>query len=233
MGRKGDEYRVDLVGFDVETTGLRPGDRVVQIGVVGYKLDGTARWRWERLLNPGTIDWGDPGTAEACRVNGVTPACLVGAPSFCEVAGEVVSLLACAPRVCSHNLTFDLYCLVGELCRGGAQVELPFNSAWCTMILDYGRALERWGEAADSLSYSLAACCARRSIPIRPVLAVGLHDGLHTAAFDADCAAKLWLDIASEREPTREELLRASVAWRQRLERKRAERKRQQTVATT
>ena len=87
--------------LDVETTGLDAMNcRILEIAVV--QVDGgliTAEW--STLVDPGTADVGPT------RVHGITPEDLVGAPSFGQVAGDLLELLTDRIPV-AHNAPFDV-----------------------------------------------------------------------------------------------------------------------------
>src|SRR5690606_6198929 len=70
----------ELVAIDVETTGLFPGghDRVVELAIVRFTIDGEVLDEYETVLNP-SRDLGPQ------RIHGLTMAELVHAPSFEDV----------------------------------------------------------------------------------------------------------------------------------------------------
>lgn len=94
---------------DVETTGLRTRDRVVEIAIRRVDSQGRAVSTFESVLDPGR----DPGptwlhglTSEQCR----------RAPRFCDVAGEIHRLLVGTVLV-AHHLRFDWAFLRREFAR--------------------------------------------------------------------------------------------------------------------
>lgn len=98
--------------LDVETTGLSPwfGDRICEIAIVrcdGEKIVET----FDSLLNPER-----PISPGAARVNGLKDADLKDAPTFVDIAEQVVRLVRNAVIVC-HNIPFDLGFLSSKLER--------------------------------------------------------------------------------------------------------------------
>jgi len=103
-------HEAPLAFLDVETTGLWPdqGDRVVEIAVVRTQgLSEVARF--DTFINPQRPL--DPG---AMRINGITPAMVVGAPTFSDTLSRLLPLLKDVILVC-HNAPFDLGFLEAEL----------------------------------------------------------------------------------------------------------------------
>jgi len=112
---------------DVETTGLFPGghDRVIEIAVVRVTPDGTVLDEYCTLINPGR----DVGPT---HLHGIRAGDVLHAPTFGEVAGDLIALLSGAVFV-AHNASFDLRFLRAEMTRAG--YELPEFPALCTMRL--------------------------------------------------------------------------------------------------
>lgn len=157
---------------DVETTGLSPWrhDRIVEIAVVLLGADGGVREEYETLVNPGR----DIGPTS---IHGITACDVVDAPSFADIAGDVVALLRHAHVLAGHNVSFDRNFLIGEFERLPAPFpELPLL---CTC-----RQLGR---------QNLAACCEELGI----VLDDGA-DGFHSALFDARATARIVARLLEE-----------------------------------
>lgn len=160
--RGGDLEQFGLAAVDVETTGLFPGahDRVVEIGVVLFTLDGARQGEFESVLNPGR----DLG---AQHIHGLTMADLVHAPTFADVSGALVNLLR-ERIVVAHNASFDVGFLEAEFRL--ASIETPPLPHLCTMRLVAGGASGR----------RLSDLCARLGVE---------HRERHTAIGDARAAA--------------------------------------------
>ena len=119
---------VDFVVVDVETTGLSPafGDRVCEIAVVHLRGD-TELATFNSLVNPGR-----PISPGAAAVNGITPAMVATAPSFQEIAPEIVRWIAGRVFV-AHNAPFDLGFLAAEFQR--LRTPLPVTQVVDTLAL--------------------------------------------------------------------------------------------------
>lgn len=100
--------------LDVETTGLSrsAGDRVCEVACLRLR-SGQELGQFASFVNP-ECDLG----VEAARVNGITPAMLVGAPRFAAVVEPLLSLMSGAVLV-AHNAPFDVGFLAAELGRAG------------------------------------------------------------------------------------------------------------------
>jgi DNA polymerase-3 subunit epsilon len=126
---------------DVETTGLRHTDRVVEIAIVTLDHTGAVRDEFETLVNPQR----DAGPA---WIHGLTASMLTDAPTFADIAAAVATRLDGAVVV-AHNIPFDTRMLGYELHRTGIPVD--------------------WGTGLDTLSVTrrkLAAACAAQSITL-------------------------------------------------------------------
>jgi DNA polymerase-3 subunit epsilon len=114
--------------IDLETTGLSPwrNDRIVEIGVVLMSLNGQTHTEYETLINPNR----DLGPS---RIHGIFAADVVRAPTFADVAGDVLELLTGADIIAGHNVSFDRNFLVKEYERLG--VKIPEIPLLCTCQL--------------------------------------------------------------------------------------------------
>jgi len=87
----------DPLFLDLETTGLKKIDHVVEVGII----DADGRVLFSSLVNPGC-----PIPAEASEVNGVTDADVADAPAWPEVLPLLRRLLA-SRVVVAHNAKFE------------------------------------------------------------------------------------------------------------------------------
>lgn len=150
---------------DFETTGILPSHhhRVVEIGITHVENDGSISGRWETLINP-QRDLGPQS------IHGIRGADLIDAPTFEDVAADVLQLLRDRTFV-AHNASFDLRFLVSEFSRSG----LYFGDSVphiCTLTL--ARSLGVPGRGA------LDTCCAHYGIPLVDAHTAGA-DSLATA----------------------------------------------------
>jgi len=152
--------------LDVETTGLRAQghDRIIEIAVV--RMDDTYRSieEWVTLVNP-ERDLGP------ISIHGVTGRDVAGAPTFAEIAGDVLERLADAV-VAGHNVRFDLAFVRAEIRRIG--YELPPADGLCTLALGSSLGFD--------LARSLGPCCQQVGVA---------YQGSHSALGDARATAGL------------------------------------------
>jgi DNA polymerase-3 subunit epsilon len=101
------------VAIDLEMTGLDPAiDRICEIALVrGH--DGVIDDRWSTLVDPGV-----PVHADAHKLHGLGDAELAGAPTFADVADEVLARLDGAVRL-AHHVALDEVFLDAALGRIG------------------------------------------------------------------------------------------------------------------
>ena len=137
---------------DLETTGTDvESDEIVSLAVVRLDAEGVELDRFASLVRPA-----GPIPAEATTVHGIDDASVADAPSFAEVAGELVGLLEGAVFV-AHNAGFDLPLLEHAFARAGIRYR-PHGVA-CT--LDAFRLLE-----PVERSHRLESLCERHGVPL-------------------------------------------------------------------
>lgn len=155
--------------IDVETTGLSPWrhDRVIEIAILVISPDGTVHTEYETLVNPNR----DIGPSSIHRV---AAADLLRAPTFADVAGDVLEILGDASVVAGHNVSFDKAFLVKEYERLG--VIIPEIPLLCTCRL-FGR-------------NNLQACCDE--------LGISFAGTAHRALFDARATASIVSCLCSD-----------------------------------
>ena len=154
--------------LDVETTGLSGArDRIIEIAVVRCDTTGAIVDEWESLIDPGC----DPGPT---HIHGISATDLDGAPTFADIAPELVDLLD-GHMICAHNLSFDASFLFHEFDR--TAVAPPTGPALCT--LELARAV--LGDSGQT-TFSLAACAAALGIP---------HPDAHRALADTRVTAQV------------------------------------------
>ncbi len=159
---------VDFAVIDVETTGFSPRlrDRIIEIAIVRMNGSGEVLDEWVTLVNPQR----DVGPV---HVHGISASDVLHAPTFEEVAGDVLSRLAGAVLV-AHNVPFDRRFLEHELAQAEVRTpELPFL---CTLTL-----VSRFAPGA---SRRLQYCCED--------LGISLKDA-HSALGDAHATSQLLL----------------------------------------
>lgn len=93
-----------FVAIDLETTGGSPAmHRIVEVGAVKMRADGTVVDRFSQITNPGN-DVPLPPAAQ--RIHGLTPAQIRSAPPLPQVLCEFVEFVG-SLGVIAHNLSFE------------------------------------------------------------------------------------------------------------------------------
>lgn len=154
--------------FDLETTGFRtPVDRIVEVGVVALRPDGSVEGEWETLVNPGR----DVG---ATWVHGISASDVLGAPAFGDIADELEDVLEGRALV-AHNASFDLRFLSTEMAGAGRLRAGDLPPSVCTM--------RNARHFLDTPTTKLADCCAAAGVDLR---------NAHSALGDARATAELF-----------------------------------------
>ena len=149
-----------LAVLDCETTGFHRGARIVEIAVVS--LDSQS---WEIIDEYDTLINPKPDDMNATHVHGITKKMVESAPTFSEIAAELVERLDGSVLI-AHNFPFDARMLRQEFDRLGINYDL--GTGLCTM----------WGCGGEKL----AIACKRHGIK--------LNDH-HAALADTRAAAAL------------------------------------------
>lgn len=125
--RGGVEHGGPYAVIDFETTGLSPRlDRIVEVAVARVDASGQIEDEFATLVNPDGRDVGPT------FIHGITNAQVERAPTFAEVAPELLARMSGAVVV-AHNATFEEAFLAAELKRVGIDVHsIP---ALCTLWL--------------------------------------------------------------------------------------------------
>lgn len=158
----------DFAVIDLETTGISPAKhhRVIEIAVVHVDGSGQLHDEWSSLINP-------KRHVSATEVHGISAVDLFDAPTFCDIAGDLVERLRGKVLV-AHNLRFDSTFLRSEFERIGVAVPITPECGLCTMQLA--------SEYLSTARRSLEACCAAIGYQLRDA---------HSALEDARAAAHL------------------------------------------
>lgn len=163
------ELQRPLAFFDLETTGTRIGkDRIVQIGIIRLRPDGT-RENYQTLVNPGI-----PIPSEATAVHGIRDVDVALAPPLEAVAREILDELAGCDLSGFNVLRFDIPFLTEELHRVGHE----WNTS-ALRVVDVQRIFHKM-EPRD-LSAALKFYCGRE------------HTGAHDALADVQATADVLL----------------------------------------
>jgi DNA polymerase-3 subunit epsilon len=165
-----------LVAIDVEATGLDPAlDRVVEVACVVFARGQIERFGW--FVNPGR-----PIPAEATAVHHITDDDVRDAPSFAQLAPQILAVLARGVPL-AYNADFDRAFLLAEFAAAGVNVSsgpagLRKGVDWFDPLV-WARELQQ-GEKSRSLS----AVAARLGIEIGQA---------HRATDDAVAAGRVLL----------------------------------------
>jgi len=160
--------------LDVETTGLEPEDRVIEVAAVRL-----ARFRevtrFETLVNPGIHI-----PHEATGVSGIDDDLVSGAPEFPRV-WPILEALVLDSVLVAHNAAFDLHFLSAERKRAG------LVGTWKGPVLDTLRLARN---TCALPAYSLSALHQSLGLPVAPAHRA-LADVLATEALLRELVARL------------------------------------------
>jgi len=107
-----------MIAFDVETTGKNAEtDQIVEISMCLYEAGNEESYH--RLLKPGI-----PISSGAQRVHGISMEDVKDAPSFSDVADEIMRFLDAAEVIVGYNVRFDIRFVEKEFARIGREVHL-------------------------------------------------------------------------------------------------------------
>ena len=105
--------------FDLETTGLSiTTDRIVEIAIIRVEADGSER-EFIRRVNPQM-----PIPAEVSAIHGIFDTDIADAPTFAEIAEEVVDFIGESDLAGYNSNKFDIPVLAEELMRAGSDFDV-------------------------------------------------------------------------------------------------------------
>jgi DNA polymerase-3 subunit epsilon len=134
----------EIVVFDVETTGFKSTDRIVEIaGVIWDSESDAIVGEFETLIDPSRNV-----PSEVSKIHGLRAEHLSTAPTFSELAGWLMQIFDRRP-VITHNASFDLRMVNQEFERIGADFRL--TQAGCTLMATG----KRLSLACEDAGYSL------------------------------------------------------------------------------
>ena len=97
--------------IDAETTGsTRSSDRVIEVGAVRFRLDGSKAKTWSALMNPGV-----PIKADAMAIHGIHPNDLADQPPPAIALATLPAFLANVDVLFAHGASFDAMFIGQEL----------------------------------------------------------------------------------------------------------------------
>jgi len=174
------DYPIALI--DTETTGKdAQQDRIIEIGVV-LGLRGEIVGRFSKLVNPGR-----PIPAESSAVHGIKDADVAGAPTFAEVAAELVAFLGSSIPA-AYNAAFDRGFVLAELDRAGMRPDAP------------PPAMRREVEWIDPLAFARELYKEEQSRALGDMAArLGIElERAHRATDDAEAALRILYTFAKD-----------------------------------
>jgi DNA polymerase III epsilon subunit family exonuclease len=124
----------EFVAFDLETTGLSPHfNRIVEVGAVRFRADGTEVDRLEQLVDPRCRI-----PAGVIRIHGITDAMVHGKPPIKDVLPKFVQFIGSSDTILmAHNASFDIGFL--SMAMGRSEMTLPENPVVDTLDLSRWR----------------------------------------------------------------------------------------------
>ena len=157
--------------LDTETTGLGPGDRIVEIAVI----DEIGKVVFDTLINPEKYI-----PAGVITIHGITNTMVQGQPTFQDILPELAGVLTGKPVVV-YNVGFD----TRFLARGGLDIEAyDFH---CAMLM-YAKFFGQWSAYHNSWRrQSLEKACVHCRIQ---------YNNMHRAVADCEATRKLLLHMA-------------------------------------
>lgn len=111
----------DLCFFDVESTGLNIlRDRIIQIGIVKIKADGSPDEELNMLINPGMVFI----SQEAYEVHGISAKDVANKPTFEQAAQEIYDFIGDSDLGGYNSNRFDVPMLMEEFARVGIDFDI-------------------------------------------------------------------------------------------------------------
>ncbi|MBR1853417.1 MAG: 3'-5' exonuclease [Lachnospiraceae bacterium] len=168
---------VDVVIFDVQTTGLKPShDRIIEIAAIKYS-NGQPISKFHTYVNPECVI-----PEDAMTVNGISDEMVKGSPLIGEVISSFDEFIGSSILV-AHNLEFDLKFIY----YSGSQVLTTKRKYIDTL----GQAQRIIKKSEELYGYSLSSLCEYYRIPLLE------RDPALSNAF---ATGRLFFELVSERQ---------------------------------
>jgi DNA polymerase III epsilon subunit-like protein len=150
--KRGLEHDGPFAVIDLETTGLSPrrGDRIIELAVARVDEKGCIEDEYATLINPDGADTGP------VFIHGISNEAVRDAPTFGEVAGELLTRLEGAVVV-AHNACFEEHFLKVEFARAGISMTQPLP-ALCTLWLAQ--------RTVATPNHRLGTLCRHHAVPL-------------------------------------------------------------------
>ena len=159
-------HKDGFIIFDLETTGLPGKGKRVEICQIGI-IDSDGEVLMSTLVKPGVLI--EPG---ASKVTGITAETVKDAPSFSDIAVEILNVF-CDRHIVIYNMAFD-----GPVLRGMFKsspiinISVPSALSMTCAMLNYADFHGEWNSYRKSFKWQkLTAACAQMGIPVQ-----GAHD---------------------------------------------------------
>lgn len=102
------------VALDLETTGLEPGSRMVELAAIPFDGSSAVAERWNLRINPGM-----PMPEDATKVNGLSQDAVSAAMPTAEALASFLDWLPADAVIVAHNASYDCSILSWEAARCG------------------------------------------------------------------------------------------------------------------
>ena len=113
---KGSELPLEFAIVDLETSGLEPGNaRVIEIAILLVNSNGEVQEEYATLINPGN------GQVGPTFIHHITEEAVLSAPSFQDVAGDILNRFK-NRIIVAHHAAFEDKFLAAEFKRAGIKV---------------------------------------------------------------------------------------------------------------
>ncbi len=125
---KGNELPQEFAIIDLETSGLEPGNaRVIEVAILLVNSKGEIQEEYATLVNPGN------GQVGPTFIHHITEEAVLSAPTFAEIAGDILKRLE-NRIVVAHHAAFEDKFLASEFKRAGIKLPpLPaLDTLWLT-----------------------------------------------------------------------------------------------------
>jgi len=174
-----------FVVFDAETTGLDPlKDHIIELAAVriqGGQIQESQSW----LINPGI-----PIPPSTQRIHGISTAMVSNAPAFPYSYSQFITFVSDGILL-SHNARFDRRFLMAEISRHN--LSAPDNTLHDTLRLFKRCFPKRRSYSLENLTRDLCPLMIPSAGTNCLTAALPRHQQFHSASWDAECTAALFL----------------------------------------
>lgn len=135
-----------IICLDTETTGVSPGDEILQLSI----MDGRGEVLFNEYIRPTAHEtW-----PEAQRIHGITPEMVADKPTIAEYLPRITEIIGNARLIVGYNMQFDLSFL------RRAHIRVPKETNTFDVMFEFAEIYGEWNDYFQDYRWQKLCVCA-------------------------------------------------------------------------